>query len=126
MRKIHARLETCYDVQIVRAAAAWFHAIQTKRSPEILFATKRKCVGQNTHYAVGLAVKLNRFRYDVRIASKLALPERITEQRVMRMAGLGLVSAKRAAKDRRNAEQREYASRGVAGGNLHRLGIRAS
>src|SRR5580700_1691867 len=110
----------------MRAAAAWSRAIQTKGSPQVLLAAKRKLLGQNTHYTVRFSVELNRFRYDIRVAPKLALPKGVAEQGIVRMAGLVLIGAEAAAEDWRNAEQREYTGRGVAGGNLHRLCVRAS
>src|ERR1700688_3781759 len=108
----------------MRAAAGWSRAIQTKGSPEVLLAAKRKLLGQNTHYTVRFSVELNRLRYHARVAAKLALPKGVAQQGIVRMAGLVLIGAEAAAEDWPNAEQREYPGGGVACGNLHRLCIR--
>src|SRR5215469_8380080 len=113
-------------MQIVGAAIARFGAIEPKRNPEVLPTAQRKLLGHNPYYRVGLAVKLNRFRYYIGVTRELAPPKRIAEQREMRMAGLVLLSAEDAAEYRRNSKYRKQASRGTRHRNLHRRAIRAS
>src|SRR5215472_9653836 len=124
--RVHARFQSRDDVQIVRAAVLRFGTVQGQRGPKVLITAERKVLRQNTEDGVGLSVKLDRSVYDVPIAAKLALPERIAEQSNVAVARLVFIQTETSTENRLDSEKWQHVSHRVGGSNLYGACVGAS